>query len=163
MAVSGFLPGVGKNLPEGGKKIARYPPFTSAFFAVLHNITNLRPLFDILYTCYKEIHKIYLFNFFLFVFYLLYASLIPSDVLGLRGVKTLQKVRWWRGGPRHPLWNRLWVGSAVPREILCPACNPQQPEQNHPVRSAQLTLFTAARHFISSNAIHTSEIFSKMA
>ena len=51
--------GGGENLPGGGEKIARYIPFLSAFFAFLHNITNLRPHFLIVDTCYKEIHKIY--------------------------------------------------------------------------------------------------------
>ena len=56
---SGFFQGVaeissggGTNLPGSGDKIAR---FFSAFFTFLHNITNLRPIFDILDTCYKEI------------------------------------------------------------------------------------------------------------
>ena len=32
----------------------------------LHRITNLQPLFDILETCYKEIHKIYYLKNFSF-------------------------------------------------------------------------------------------------
>ena len=61
-------------------------------------------------TCYKKLHEIYFFTF-LFVFYLLYASLIPRNVLGLGGglkplqiVATPETLRGWRlrGGPRHP-------------------------------------------------------------
>ena len=104
-AFSGFLPGGGRVIlrgwrksPRGWRKKCALPP--SAF--------------DILDTCYKEIHKIYSFYFFLFVFYLLYASLIPRNVLCLEGVKIPsngqgvaspppETLRGWRGGPRHPL------------------------------------------------------------
>ena len=75
---SGFLPGGGRDI----------------FRRWRYNITNLRPLFvdDILDT------------FFLFVFYLLYASFVPRNVLVQGGSKSkpLERVRGWRGGPLHP-------------------------------------------------------------
>ena len=79
--------GGGENLPGGGEKIARYPPSTQRFLLSTH-ITNLRPLFYILDTCYKEIHEIYTFLLFLIRLLPLYASLIPRNVLGLVGVET---------------------------------------------------------------------------
>ena len=94
--------GGGENLPGGGeKKLASFP--SAFFYFPTHYITNLRPLFYILDLFYKEIHKIYIFlSFFLFVFYVLYASLVPLNVLGSGGSKPLKMVRGWRDGPRHP-------------------------------------------------------------
>ena len=71
--------------------------------------------FDILDTCYKEIHKIYFFHFFLFVFYLLYASLIPHNVLCLKGVEIPSNGQGVARGAAPPPWNRLcsWTSTHV--------------------------------------------------
>ena len=60
--------GSGENFTGGGKIISR-SPLSLGVFAFLHNITNLRTLFDIL-----EIHKLYFKHFFWSFFYLLYTQ-----------------------------------------------------------------------------------------
>ena len=89
-AVSGFLPGGGRDIFRGWRK----SPRGWRFFAFLHTIF-------LIYSCYKEIHKIYIFLFFfLFVSIFFYASLVPLNVLGLGGSKHLLMVSGWR---RHPM------------------------------------------------------------
>ena len=84
--------GGGENLPGGGEKNLAAPPSPQAqrFFAFLHTITNLRPLFYIFDSCYKEIHKIYIF-FILFLVRLLYfiRKFDSLNVLGSGGSKPL--------------------------------------------------------------------------
>ena len=48
-----FFQGVAEQYSGGGEKIAHYH-LPLSVFAFLHNITNLRPLFDILDTCSKK-------------------------------------------------------------------------------------------------------------
>ena len=82
-------------ISQGVANKLRATSFPPAFFAFLHNITNVRPIFFyILDKCYNEIPKIYFFNLYLFVFYLVY------NVPGSGGSKPLEMVR---GGRRHPL------------------------------------------------------------
>ena len=77
--------GGGKNLPGGGEKIARY---LSQFYAFLHNSTNLRPLFWHFRHMVSIKNIKYTFKIFLFIFYLLYESLVPRNVLGAGGAET---------------------------------------------------------------------------
>ena len=99
-------------ISQGVANKLRANPFPSAFFAFLHNYTNIRPLFDILDTCYKEIHKIYFFYFFLFFFYLIrkFSSLQCPRFIGVRKPFNDQRLtspppemlRGWRRGTRLP-------------------------------------------------------------
>ena len=64
--------GGSENLPGGGEKKFSGISFPSAFFCFpSHYINNLRALVYILDSCYKEIHKIYIF-FILFLVRLLH-------------------------------------------------------------------------------------------
>ena len=74
--------GSGENLPGGGEKIARSPPFSVFCFFTQH-FSFTPTFFYILDTRCKEIHKIYFLKFVLFIFYLLYASLVSR-----RGAET---------------------------------------------------------------------------
>ena len=108
--------GGGENPPGGGEKNFAAPPSPQHFFAFLHTILLIYAhFFYILGSCYKELHKIYIFFlfFFLFVFYILYASMVPLNVLGSEGSKPLlnghwnaQRVARWASPPP---WNRLFI------------------------------------------------------
>ena len=54
-----------EEISSGGGGIARIPTSPQLFFAFLHNITNLRPLFWQFNTSYKDIHQINFLKFFL--------------------------------------------------------------------------------------------------
>ena len=96
-AVSGFHPGGGRDIfrgwrksPRGWRKKCSGTSFPSAFFCFpTHYITNLRPLFYILDSCYKEIHKISIFLFFfLFVFLYFIRKFGSPQRSRFRGVET---------------------------------------------------------------------------
>ena len=88
-AVSGFLPGGGRDIfrgwgksPSGWRKKFSGTSFTSAFFfAFLHTTLLIYAHFFTFQThvIKKYITYIYFSFFFLFVFYILYASLVPLN------------------------------------------------------------------------------------
>ena len=94
------------------KKIQWHLLSLSGFCFPTHYITNLRPLFYILDSCYKEIHTIYIFILFLvrlLYFIRKFGSLQRSRFRGVetplngQGVASPppETLRGWRDGPRH--------------------------------------------------------------
>ena len=93
--------GVAEISSGGGEKIARYPPSPQCFLLSYTTLLIYAHFFDILDTCYKEIHKIYCFTFSCYSFIFYTQVRVPRNVLGSGGgSKSLKMVRGWR---RHPL------------------------------------------------------------
>ena len=93
--------GVAKISQGVAKKLRATPLPLGVFCWPTHNITNLRPLFYILDTWYKEVNKIYFFLLFLLNF----LSFIRKFDSPQR--PRFMRVRERRGGPRHPLKSPL--------------------------------------------------------
>ena len=104
--------GSSENLPGGGEKIVCYPPSPQRFCIPTQHF-SFTPTF---LTCKTLVIKKYIkYTYFFFLVRLLSFIRKFSSPQVQEGLKPLEMVRGWRGGPRHP----PEIASGYPSHAFC--------------------------------------------